>query len=72
METKKINRLMLGIFLLHIAVVIFLMLTAGRFHIGIILNLSLGEIILLLPALLYLLFYRLQPQKDGEDAALLQ
>lgn len=67
METKKINRLMLGIFLLHIAVVIFLMLTAGRFHIGIILNLSLGEIILLLPALVYLLFYRLQPQKDGEE-----
>lgn len=59
MEIKKINRLMLGIFLFHIAVVIFLGVMAGRITIGTILSLSLGEIILLMPALVYLLFYKL-------------
>lgn len=59
METKKINRLMLGIFLFHIAVVALLMMAGGRIQMGVILSLSLGEIILLAPALVYLLFYKL-------------
>ncbi len=58
METKKINRLMLGIFLFHIAVVAVLTIAGGRIQMGVILSLSLGEIILLTPALVYLLFYK--------------
>lgn len=64
METKKINRLMLSIFLIHIAVVILLTVAAGRIQIGVILSLSLGEIILLTPALIYLLFYKLGRPKQ--------
>ena len=59
METKKINRLMLGTFLFHIAVVVVLAVMAGKIQMGVILGLSLGEIILLIPALVYLLFYKL-------------
>lgn len=58
METKKINRLMAGIFLLHIAVVVLLALAGGKLRIGVILNLSLGEIILFVPTLVYLLVYK--------------
>lgn len=63
METKKINRLMLGIFLFHIVVVAILTIAAGRIQMGVILSLSLGEIILLTPALVYLLFYKLRKPK---------
>lgn len=64
METKKINRLMLGTFLFHIAVVVVLAVLAGKIQLGVILGLSLGEIILLIPALVYLLFYKLEKAKQ--------
>ena len=64
METKKINRLMLGTFLFHIAVVVVLAVMAGKIQMGVILGLSLGEIILLIPALVYLLFYKLGKSKQ--------
>ena len=64
METKKINRLMLGTFLFHIAVVVVLAVMAGKIQMGVILGLSLGEIILLIPALVYLLFYKLGKPKQ--------
>ena len=66
METKKINRLMLGTFLFHIAMVIVVIMAAGRIQMGVILSLSLGEIILLIPALIYLLFYKLSKPKQAE------
>ena len=65
MEKKKINGLMLGIFLLHIAVVTFITIMADKITIGVILNLSLGEFILLLPALVYLLFYKIKSKSGG-------
>ena len=58
METKKINRLMVGIFLLHIVVVGIFAMLAGKITIGIILNLSLGQWMLLAPALVYLLCWK--------------
>lgn len=63
METKKINRLMLGIFLLHIAVVVLLSIAGGQISMGVILSLSLGEIILLTPSLVYMLFYKISKPK---------
>ena len=57
MEIKKINRLLLGIFVLHIVTVALLMIFPDMFQIGIILNLSLGEIILFVPTLVYLFFW---------------
>ena len=63
METKKINGLMLGIFLLHIAIVVLMSVTAGQITIGVILSLSLGEIILLTPSLVYMLFYKISKPK---------
>lgn len=65
METKKINRLMLGTFLLYIGVVIALTVLADKIIIGVILSLSLGELILLTPTLVYLLCYKLQPIKES-------
>jgi len=59
METKKINRLMVGIFLLHIVVVALLTLVAEKITIGVILNLSMGQFLLLAPALVYLLCYKM-------------
>ena len=59
METKKINRLMVGIFLLHIVVVALLTLMADKVTIGVILNLSMGQFLLLAPALVYLLCYKM-------------
>lgn len=59
METKKINRLMVGIFLLHIVTVAILTVMAGKITIGVILNLSLGQLLLLAPAVVYLLCYKL-------------
>lgn len=74
MEIKKINRLLLGIFVLHIVIVALMMVFPEAFQIGIILNLSLGEIILFVPTLVYLLFWmrgagnsvneEVQPQKE--------
>lgn len=63
METKKINRLMLGIFLFHIAVVAVLTVAGTQIQMGVILSLSLGEIILLTPSLVYMLFYKFSKQK---------
>ncbi len=72
METKKINGLMLGIFLLHVAVVVFLGLAGDRIEFNVIFSLSLGELILLCPALVYLLCYKLrrQPVSVWSDAAM--
>ena len=55
---------MLGTFLFHIAVVVVLAVLAGKIQLGVILGLSLGEIILLIPALVYLLFYKLGKAKQ--------
>ena len=54
METKKINRLLLGIFVLHIVVVVVLTMTADIFNLPIVLNLSLGELIIMVPSVIYL------------------
>ncbi len=59
MEIKKINRLLLGIFSLHIVIVVLMMFFPEAFQIGIILNLSLGEIILFVPTLVYLFFWNI-------------
>ena len=58
METKKINRLMVGIFLFHIVSVAIVILMGDKITIGTILSLSLGQIILLMPTLVYLLCYK--------------
>ena len=70
MEIKKINKLLLGIFLLHIAIVVLLMLFPEAFQIGIILNLSLGEIILFVPTLVYLFFWKISRDKKGQKETL--
>ncbi|MBQ8039849.1 MAG: CPBP family intramembrane metalloprotease [Lachnospiraceae bacterium] len=57
MEIKKINKLLLGIFVLHILIVALVTIFPDMFQIGIILNLSLGEIILFVPTLIYLLLW---------------
>ena len=57
MEIKKINKLLLGIFTLHIVFVALVTMFPDIFQIGIILNLSLGEIILFAPTLVYLFFW---------------
>lgn len=67
MEIKKINRLLLGIFVLHIVIVVLIMLFPEAFQIGIILNLSLGEIILFVPTLVYLFFWKLQRDKKNQE-----
>lgn len=67
MEIKKINRLLLGIFLLHIAIVALMMLFPEAFQIGIILNLSLGEIILFVPTLVYLFFWKIIRDKKSQE-----
>lgn len=64
-ETKKINRLMTGIFLLHIVIVAILTIAGGKIQIGVLLNLSLGEIILFVPTLLYLVVYKV---KNGNQS----
>lgn len=63
MEIKKINKLLLGIFLLHMVSVALLTVFPEVLEIGIILNLSLGEIILFVPTLVYLLLWK----KNGES-----
>lgn len=67
MEIKKINRLLLGIFLLHIVIVVLLMLFPEMSQIGIILNLSLGEIILFVPTLVYLFFWKSSKDKKSRE-----
>lgn len=59
MEIKKINRLMVGIFLLHIVTGFVFLAFAEKITIGVILNLSLGQILLLAPALVYLLCWKI-------------
>ena len=63
METKKINRLMVGIFLFHIVTVVILTVTAGKITIGVILNLTLGQILLLAPAVVYLLCWKMSTKE---------
>ena len=57
MEIKKINKLLLGIFVLHVVIVALMTVFPDAFQIGIILNLSLGEVILFVPTLVYLFFW---------------
>lgn len=59
MEIKKINWLMVGVFALHIVVSLVLYNFPDMFEIGILLNLSLGEIMLFLPMVVYLLLWKL-------------
>lgn len=65
METKKIGRLMLGIFLLNVAATVFLAITAGQIEIGLLLSLALGELLLLFPGLVYLICYKLSAQRKS-------
>ena len=57
MEIKKINKLLLGIFLLHIGIVAAATAFPEAFELNVILDLSLGELILFVPTLVYLLFW---------------
>ena len=63
METKKINRLMAGIFLFHIVTVVILTVMAGKITIGVILNLTLGQMLLLAPAVVYLLCWKMSTKE---------
>ena len=71
MEIKKINWLMVGIFTLHIVVSLMLIIFPEVFEIGIILNLSLGEILLFIPMAVYLLLWKLSTGRkvvaEGEE-----
>lgn len=62
METKKVNRLILGIVLFHIAIEAALIWGPG-WKIGIVLSFSLGELILLLPTLVYLAVQKCKTQE---------
>jgi len=68
MEIKKINWLMVGAFALHIVVSLVLYNSPDMFEIGILLNLSLGEIMLLLPMVVYLLCWKLGQRKYADEA----
>lgn len=71
MEIKKINWLMVGVFALHIVVSLVLYNFPDMFQIGILLNLSLGEIMLFLPMVVYLLLWKLSAGKkplEGDEA----
>ncbi len=67
MEIKKINRLMVGIFLLHIVVSLVLYNFPDMFEIGILLNLSLGEIMLFVPTAVYLLLWKFGADKASVE-----
>lgn len=70
MEIKKINWLMVGVFALHIVVSLVLYNFPDMFQIGILLNLSLGEIMLFLPMVVYLLLWKLSAGKktlEGDE-----
>ena len=66
MEIKKINWLMVGTFALHIVVSLVLYNFPDMFEIGILLNLSLGEIMLFLPMVVYLLLWKLNAGKRND------
>ena len=66
MEIKKINWLMVGVFALHIVVSLVLYNFPDMFEIGILLNLSLGEIMLFLPMVVYLLLWKLNAGKRND------
>ena len=72
MEIKKINWLMVGAFALHIVVSLVLYHFPDMFEIGILLNLSLGELMLLFPMAVYLLCWIMGQRKavaeTGEEA----
>ena len=63
MEIRKINWLMVGTFALHIVVSLVLYNFPDLFTIGILLNLSLGEIMLFLPMVVYLLCWKISVGK---------
>lgn len=63
METKKINRLMLGTFLFYIVVVIVLL--SGEYTMAVEWSLSLGELILLAPTLVYLICFKWKSGKES-------
>jgi len=68
MEIKKINWLMVGTFALHIIVALMVYNFPDLFQIGILLNLSLGEILLFLPMAVYLLVWKLSQGKKRHEA----
>ena len=68
MEIKKINWLMVGAFALHIVVSLVLYHYPDMFQIGILLNLSLGELMLLLPMVVYLLCWKKEQCKHSSEA----
>ena len=66
MEIKKINGLILVIFTLYVAVSLVLGFYPEMFEIGVILNLSLGEILLGIPTVVYLLFWKMSCRRKRE------
>lgn len=58
---------MVGVFALHIVVALTIYNFPDMFEIGIILNLSLGEIMLFLPMVVYLLLWKLGEKKKAAD-----
>ncbi len=67
MEIKKINWLMVGTFALHIVVALVLYNFPDLFEIGILLNLSLGEIMLFVPMVVYLLLWKVNAGKRAAE-----
>lgn len=67
MEIKKINVTLLGIFIFHLAVSLFLEYYPEPLEIGIILNLSLGQIILFVPIVIYLLLWKFGKKNREEE-----
>jgi membrane protease YdiL (CAAX protease family) len=67
MEIKKINWLMVGVFALHMVVSLVLYNFPDMFEIGIILNLSLGEIMLFVPMVVYLILWQLGAIKRAAE-----
>lgn len=65
MTSKRANWLFFTMILTHIAVVLFLSFFGAYIRIGITANFFLGEAILMVPALLFLLFSRCRPAQTG-------
>ena len=66
MGKKGVNRLFLGVIAFHIALVIVMILCPGLFKIGVIANLLLGELVILIPGLIYLLIYVCSKRPEKE------
>lgn len=70
MEIKKINKLLLGIFVLHVTIVALATKFPEAFELNVILDLSLGELILFVPTLVYLVFWALEAKNRRQTGDL--